>query len=712
MHCVNLDPAAEAFNYPVSVDIRDLISLDDAMTELQLGPNGGLLYCMEYLEDHLDAWLGEELGPYGDEDYLVFDCPGQIELYSHVGAVRSLVDWLRADGWAVAAVFCMDVAFVAEPTKYIAGAMQALAAMVKLEVPHINLLTKMDLAEDRAGIEEFLIPDPQHLLDSLSASTGPRFRRLNAAVAALLDEYSLVSFVPLDVTDEDSIGDVLLQIDMALQFGEDADHVRGASMEGAEGPPPVRSRFRGLSWDKKHQGWRVRIYFAGRQRHVGRFEDELVAARAYDKAAVYLYGGCAITNFGLEAVQADPSEVSAFIMLAKEQADQEKAVRAGQRGPALDHLGGGLALQHSQHVMMMQHQHQQQQHGLVMGVHQQPAYTLPAAPLPEWAAVPPPGAQVLSCPSPVAAGLQPYGVPMQPLQQPLQQPAQQPVQQQQQLVWAGGQQYVLVPAPAPLDAPSGGVAPASLTSSAASLARSSSNASSGFVLCGPGPSAAQAAQAAQFSTMGMFASQPVAAQSHHLLSSQPMAVQPQHLLSSQPMAAQPQHLLRSPQALQQLQQGLGGLALVAAPCSTPGGAAAERGAACLPLPAELAATPPQDSPARGGGGGEGGAYGGGAAAPLHGLPGYAAAAARRAISPVVGHAGQVANRARGGGPAECGGAACAPPSGWHNMLIEAAAGGAVLGSGLGGLVLSCSPTLSSGSGASAHSLNGRCAALW
>lgn len=31
---------------------------------------------MEYLEDHLADWLGEELAGYGDEDYLVLDCPG------------------------------------------------------------------------------------------------------------------------------------------------------------------------------------------------------------------------------------------------------------------------------------------------------------------------------------------------------------------------------------------------------------------------------------------------------------------------------------------------------------------------------------------------------------------------------------------------------------------------------------------------------------
>lgn len=34
------DPAAENFNYPVSFDVRDLITLEDVMEELKLGPNG------------------------------------------------------------------------------------------------------------------------------------------------------------------------------------------------------------------------------------------------------------------------------------------------------------------------------------------------------------------------------------------------------------------------------------------------------------------------------------------------------------------------------------------------------------------------------------------------------------------------------------------------------------------------------------------------
>ena len=36
------------FSLTLLADIRELISLDDVMEELGLGPNGGLIYCMEY----------------------------------------------------------------------------------------------------------------------------------------------------------------------------------------------------------------------------------------------------------------------------------------------------------------------------------------------------------------------------------------------------------------------------------------------------------------------------------------------------------------------------------------------------------------------------------------------------------------------------------------------------------------------------------------
>lgn len=70
---VNMDPANDGLPYSCAVDISELVTLDDVMDGLKLGPNGGLLYCMEYVEANLD-WLEnnmkEHLGC-----YFLFDSP-------------------------------------------------------------------------------------------------------------------------------------------------------------------------------------------------------------------------------------------------------------------------------------------------------------------------------------------------------------------------------------------------------------------------------------------------------------------------------------------------------------------------------------------------------------------------------------------------------------------------------------------------------------
>ncbi|KAK9217415.1 hypothetical protein WN943_006042 [Citrus x changshan-huyou] len=45
-----------------AVNIEDLIRLSDVMMEYSLGPNGGLVYCMDYLEKNID-WLQSKLEP-------------------------------------------------------------------------------------------------------------------------------------------------------------------------------------------------------------------------------------------------------------------------------------------------------------------------------------------------------------------------------------------------------------------------------------------------------------------------------------------------------------------------------------------------------------------------------------------------------------------------------------------------------------------------
>ncbi|KAI0506818.1 GPN-loop GTPase 3 like protein [Xylaria bambusicola] len=251
---VNLDPAAETFEHSPDLDIKDLISLEDVMEEMGLGPNGGLIYCFEFLMENLD-FLTDALDSLTEEYLIIFDMPGQIELYTHVPILPALVRFLTRTGSLdirLCAAYLLEATFVVDRAKFFAGTLSAMSAMIMLEVPHINILSKMDLVKDQVrkkDLKRFINPDSALLeddpaevarraaegknsldeaeedasadlqdKDTLMRGTG--FRRLNKAVADLIESFSMISYLKLDVQDEDSVGAILSYIDDCIQYHE------------------------------------------------------------------------------------------------------------------------------------------------------------------------------------------------------------------------------------------------------------------------------------------------------------------------------------------------------------------------------------------------------------------------------------------------------------------------------------------------------------
>uniref|UniRef100_A0A4W4EQN7 GPN-loop GTPase 2 n=2 Tax=Electrophorus electricus TaxID=8005 RepID=A0A4W4EQN7_ELEEL len=238
---INLDPANEKLPYQCAVDISELVTLDDVMEGLKLGPNGGLIYCMEYLTTNLD-WLESKLNEHRD-CYFLFDCPGQVELYTHHSSIRSIFAQLTKWNFRLTAVHLVDSHYCADPAKFISVLCTSLSTMLHVELPHVNVLSKMDLIEQYGKLAFNLdfyteVMDLSYLVEHLAFDPFfKKFHHLNKKLAEVIQDYSLVSFVPLNVQDKGSMMQVLRTVDKAngYCFGDLEERNLQAMMSAAVG---------------------------------------------------------------------------------------------------------------------------------------------------------------------------------------------------------------------------------------------------------------------------------------------------------------------------------------------------------------------------------------------------------------------------------------------------------------------------------------------
>lgn len=227
---VNLDPANDNMDGAKNLvfDVRTLVNVDEVMDDesLKLGPNGALIYAMELLLDNTD-WIKEQLGDC-DDDYILFDCPGQIELHTHYNVLKKLVDLLQSLDFRLCGVFILDSGFFLDAAKFFSATLCTLSTMINLEIPFLNILTKTDLLGDlaRKKLDDYLEPDTDFMLveeASWNTSWSKRYKKLTKSLARVIDDYSLVKYVTMNMYEEESLNDILFAVDEALQFDEERE---------------------------------------------------------------------------------------------------------------------------------------------------------------------------------------------------------------------------------------------------------------------------------------------------------------------------------------------------------------------------------------------------------------------------------------------------------------------------------------------------------
>jgi hypothetical protein len=210
VNIINLDPSIENLEFPNSIDIRDLVKIEDVMEEFSLGPNGGLIFCMEYFMDNLD-WFDFQIN-LKESDNLIFDLPGQVELFTHCCLIKDFSLHLKKTFEInLYSIFLLDCQFIGDLGKFFGGTITALSSMLSLEIPHFNILTKIDLINHipYSLLEKFLFPCHQLFGKELNQIIDQKYRRLTKSLVKLLMDFSMVQFIPLDISRPDQISNFL-----------------------------------------------------------------------------------------------------------------------------------------------------------------------------------------------------------------------------------------------------------------------------------------------------------------------------------------------------------------------------------------------------------------------------------------------------------------------------------------------------------------------
>ena len=173
---VNLDPGVDYLSYSPDIDIREWISLAEIMRENKLGPNGAqiaaadlLVFNIHRVKDLIDDFK---------TNYVLFDTPGQTELFTLRHSSRRIIETLGIDRSVL--IFLFDPFVAQSPSGFVAQLLLASTVQFRFNIPIYLVLSKTDMIEkepldqiidwsnDLYQLEEALTKESQFLQSHLN----------------------------------------------------------------------------------------------------------------------------------------------------------------------------------------------------------------------------------------------------------------------------------------------------------------------------------------------------------------------------------------------------------------------------------------------------------------------------------------------------------------------------------------------------------------
>ena len=151
-YVINLDPACHEVPYPANVDIRDTVNYKEVMKQYNLGPNGGIVTSLNLFATKFDQVLNLIERRAGDCDHVIFDTPGQIEVFTWSASGNIITEALAAQ-FPTVVVYVLDAVRSTNPVTFMSNMLYACSILYKTKLPFIVAMNKTDVVDAQGCIE-------------------------------------------------------------------------------------------------------------------------------------------------------------------------------------------------------------------------------------------------------------------------------------------------------------------------------------------------------------------------------------------------------------------------------------------------------------------------------------------------------------------------------------------------------------------------------
>uniref|UniRef100_A0A7S1TDS5 GPN-loop GTPase n=1 Tax=Compsopogon caeruleus TaxID=31354 RepID=A0A7S1TDS5_9RHOD len=188
---VNLDPAVADPLVSPNVDIRDSVKIKEVMTEYGLGPNGAILTSLNLFCTRFDQVLALVQKRAHQVEILVFDTPGQIEVFAW-SASGTIISESLSSMYPTIVLFVVDIPKARHPATFVSNMLYATSILYRLRLPVLLVFNKSDISraelvrkwmDDVEDLQECLAEEKNFsstLTSSLAVALGEFYRNIRS----------------------------------------------------------------------------------------------------------------------------------------------------------------------------------------------------------------------------------------------------------------------------------------------------------------------------------------------------------------------------------------------------------------------------------------------------------------------------------------------------------------------------------------------------